>query len=182
MKIRLDDVRLAFPNLFEAKTVNGEGKPAYSASFLFAKDSPNRAKVVDALKAVAQEKWGAKGADVLKSLVAADKVCLHNGDSKADYAGFAGMDFVSARNAVRPKVIDGQKNPLTEADGKIYGGCYVNVVLELWAQENAYGKRINATLMGVQFARDGDAFAGGRSADDDDFDVVEQGAGADDFM
>ena len=34
MKIRLNNVRLAFPALFEAKTVNGEGDPAFSASFL----------------------------------------------------------------------------------------------------------------------------------------------------
>ena len=34
MKLKLNNVRLAFPVLFEAKTVNGEGKPAFSASFL----------------------------------------------------------------------------------------------------------------------------------------------------
>ena len=32
MKLKLNNVRLAFPVLFEAKTVNGEGKPAFSAS------------------------------------------------------------------------------------------------------------------------------------------------------
>ncbi|MBD0092018.1 ssDNA-binding protein, partial [Acinetobacter baumannii] len=36
MKIRLNNVRLAFPALFEAKTVNGEGDPAFSASFILA--------------------------------------------------------------------------------------------------------------------------------------------------
>lgn len=34
MKVKLTNVRLAFPQLFEAKTVNGEGKPAFSATFL----------------------------------------------------------------------------------------------------------------------------------------------------
>ena len=40
MKIRLNNVRLAFPALFEAKTVNGEGDPAFSASFILASDHP----------------------------------------------------------------------------------------------------------------------------------------------
>jgi hypothetical protein len=38
--------------------------------------------------------------------------------------------------------------------------------------DNNYGKRINATLLGVQFYRDGDSFVGGGVASVDDFDVV----------
>ena len=34
MKVKLNNVRLSFAQLFEAKTVNGEGKPAFSASFI----------------------------------------------------------------------------------------------------------------------------------------------------
>ena len=38
--------------------------------------------------------------------------------------------------------------------------------MTLWAQNNGYGKRINAQLDGVQFVRDGEAFGeGGISAD-----------------
>ena len=40
----------------------------------------------------------------------------------------------------------------------------MNAIVELWAQDNNYGKRINASLAGVQFAKDGEAFAGGTVA------------------
>ncbi|MDQ9777799.1 DUF2815 family protein, partial [Acinetobacter baumannii] len=40
---------------------------------------------------------------------------------------------------------------------------------ELWCQDNNYGKRINASLRGVQFLKDGEAFAGGGIASEDDF-------------
>ncbi|EOA7521129.1 ssDNA-binding protein, partial [Escherichia coli] len=40
------------------------------------------------------------------------------------------------------------------------------------------GKRINASLGGVQFLRDGDAFAGGGVASADDFDDISEGADA----
>ena len=181
MKLRLNNVRLAFPTLWEAKTVNGEGKPAFSATFLIDPADPQVATINKAIDQVAAEKWGAKAAAMLAGMRKADKVCLHDGDLKAAYDGFPGNLYVSARNPVRPLVIGPDKAPLVEADGKPYAGCYVNVSLELWAQDNNYGKRVNATLMGVQFFRDGDAFAGGGVASDDDFDDVSSGATADDL-
>lgn len=181
MKIKLTNVRLAFPALFEAKTVNGEGEPAFSAVFLLEPDDPQVKSLDNAIAAVAKEKWGAKAEAILKTMRAADKTCLHDGDTKADYAGFGGMRFVSARGKQRPLVLHSDKSPLTAADGKPYAGCFVNASIELWPQDNNYGKRVNAQLRGVQFLRDGDAFAGGGVASADEFDDVGEGATADDL-
>ena len=81
--------------------------------------------------------------------------------------------FISARSKSRPTVVDRDKTPLTEQDGRPYGGCFVNAIVELWAQDNQFGKRINATLAGVQFLKDGDAFGGSRPADPDEFEAVD---------
>jgi len=170
MKIKLNNVRLSFAQLFEAKTVNGEGKPAYSASFLIDPKDPQIAAVNAATETVAKDKWGAKADATLKAMRAADKTCLHSGDLKSNYDGFEGMLYISSRNAMRPLVIDVDKTPLVESDGKPYSGCYVNASVELWAQDNNYGKRINATLMGVQYFKDGESFSGGGVASEDDFD------------
>ena len=94
------------------------------------------------------------------------------------YDGFEGMHTFNATNKVRPLVIDSNKTPLTAADGKPYAGCYVDVIVEFWAQDNSYGKRVNATLSGVQFRADGDAFSGGRPASTDEFDDLAQGTEA----
>lgn len=181
-KIKMVNVRIAFPDLFEAKTVNGEGEAKFGAAFLFAPDHPARAAIAAGIKAVAAEKWGAKADEVLKSIIAKDNLCLHNGDTKSEYEGYAGNYFISARNKVRPTVIDRNKSPLTAADGRPYSGCYVTAVVELWAQDNKYGKRVNASLQGVQFYEDGDAFAGGTVASADDFDDLSEGAGAADLL
>ena len=178
MKLKLNNVRLAFPVLFEAKTVNGEGKPAFSASFLIDPADPQVKALNQAIDQIAKEKWGAKADAMLKSLRAADKTALHNGDAKAQYQGFEGNLYISARNPVRPTAVDADKTPLQQSDGRLYSGCYVNAVVELWPQDNKYGKRVNATLMGVQFYRDGDAFSGGGAASEDDFDDVSSGADA----
>lgn len=178
MKLMLKNVRLAFPSLFEAKTVNGEGKPAFSASFLINPKDPQVKTIQQAIEATAKDKWGAKADTVLKAIRAADKSALHDGNAKAEYDGYADMLYLSARNQARPLVIDADKSPLTAADGKPYAGCYVNASVDLWAQDNAYGKRINASLCGVQFVRDGDAFAGGGVASEDEFDDLASGADA----
>lgn len=170
MKIKLQNVRLAFPQLFEAKTVNGEGEPAFSASFLMSPDHPAVKELEKAIEAVGVAKWGQKWPQVKKELTAKDRTALHDGDTKAEYAGFPDNMFVSARNKVRPTIIDQDRSPLVQADGRPYAGCYVNAIIELWAQDNNFGKRINASLSGVQFFKDGDAFAGGSVACVDDFD------------
>jgi hypothetical protein len=169
MKIALANVRLAFPVLFEAKTVNGEGEPAFSASFLIPPDHPAVKQINDAAETIGKEKWGAKWPQVKKEMVAKDRLPLHDGDAKSSYTGFEGMMYVSARNKTRPLVIDRDKSPLNQSDGRPYAGCYVNASIELWAQDNNYGKRINASLRGVQFFKDGEAFAGGGAASDDEF-------------
>jgi len=178
MKIKLENVRLTFPVLFEAKTVNGEGKPAFSASFLIDPKDPQIKTINQAIAQVAKEKWSAKADAILKLMQAQDKLCLHDGDLKETYDGFSGNLYISARATSRPLVIDADKTPLAEADGKPYAGCYVNASVELWAQDNNYGKRINASLRGVQFLRDGDAFAGGGAASPDEFDDLSADSGA----
>lgn len=182
MKVKLTNVRLAFPVLFEARTVNGEGKPAFSASFLLDPADPQVKALNQAIEQVAKDKWGAKAEAILKQMRAQDKVALHDGDLKANYDGFPGNLYVSARSATRPLVIDKDKSPLTEQDGKPYAGCFVNASIELWPQDNNYGKRVNASLRGVQFFRDGDAFTGGGAASEDEFDDISSGAPADDLV
>ena len=169
MKITLKNVRLAFAELFEAKTVNGEGEPAFSCSFLLPPNHPQVKEIRDAEEAVGKEKFGAKWLQVKKEITANNRLVLKDGDAK-DYAGFAGNLFISARNKTRPTVIDRDRSTLTAQDGRPYSGCHVNAIIELWAQDNNYGKRINASLSGVQFLKDGPPFSGGRPADADEFD------------
>lgn len=170
MKLTLKLPRIAFPNVFEPDQFG-----RFSATLLLAKDDPQIAKIQEAIEAVAKAKWGAKADVKLKSLKAANKLCMTDGDAKAEYAGFEGNMAISAGNKVRPTVINRDKSPLVEADGVIYSGCYVNASIELWAQDNGYGQRINATLRGIQFARDGDAFAGGNNvATGDEFDDISE--------
>lgn len=175
-KVRLVDtpqhpVRLAFAqHLFTAGTVGGEGKPAYSVTAIIPKDHPVIKELEAAEVAAAKAKWEGKADANLKAVRAAGKGVIKDGDLKANYSGFEGNAFVSMRSEKRPNVYNKDGSQLTESDGVVYSGCHAHVILEVWAQDNQYGKRINAQLTGVAFSRDGDSFGGGATpASADDF-------------
>ncbi|KER02849.1 DUF2815 family protein [Photorhabdus temperata] len=178
MKVKLNNVRLAFPDLFDATQVNGLGDFKFRATFLIPNDHPANAEIEAAIKKVATEKWGAKADSVIKSIRGNNmRFNYRDGDEKSEYEGYAGHMYISASNKARPLVIDRDKTPLTAADGRPYSGCYVDAAITLFAYDNQ-GKGISASLGGVQFRKDGDAFAGGGVASEDDFDDIADGADA----
>lgn len=178
MKLRLNNVRLAFPVLFEPKP-NKNGVLKYSAAAIFAPDHPATEAVVEAMQTMAKDKWGEKAGQVYKGLKAQDKLCLHDGDVKSEYAGYEGNLYINANNGSRPVVLDRDRSPLTINDGRPYSGCYVNMIIDIWAQDNQHGKRVNAGLGGVQFFQDGERLAGGTTATADEFEALpmEESAG-----
>jgi len=170
MIVKLKDVRIAFcQNLFKAGSLN-DGEPRFSSTFLIPKDDAQVKMVKQTILDVAREKWADKAETVLRSLYADNKVCLKDGDIKSEYEGFTDCMFIAANSKNAPKVFDRDRTELAETSGRPYAGCYVNASIEIWAQANNFGKRVNAKLRGVQFVRDGDAFAGGAPATADEFD------------
>lgn len=176
MKVKLIDVRLSFPDLFVPVQFKGEGGFNYKASFLMAPKSDNAKKIEAALLEAAIAKWPKNGKAVYESVKGnANKICFIDGSSK-EYDGYQGMMCLSSSRAKAkglPKVLDFDKTPLGEGAGKPYAGCYVDALVEIWAQDNDFGKALRAQLLGVQFRRHGDAFAAGAVASDDDFDNID---------
>ncbi|MFN7609546.1 MAG: ssDNA-binding protein [bacterium] len=182
MKIQLTNVRLAFNDLFKPVPFK-DGEPTYNATFLIAKGSELHKKVEAAAIAALNAKFPSKGEAIRKQIEGnTNKCCIQDGD-KQSYDGFEGNIAVRAKARVnqRPVVIDRDKSPLTQADGRIYSGCYVNASIEFFGYDNT-GKGLSAQLRGVQFLRDGDSFGGGSPASSDEFESVEEGATADDLV
>lgn len=190
MRMMIKDVRLAFPQIFTPKAFNDDGEPAYSAALII-DPKVSKAyvieeagmltpiKITEALERVAKDQWGAKAGTVLDDLTAKGRVCFVAGpktdSSGQPYAGFEGAYHMSTRGKTRPLCLNRDKTPVAEQDGVIYAGCYVNASVELWTQDNKWGKRINASLRGVHFVRDGDAFTGGAPASPDEFPDLDVG-------
>lgn len=177
-KVILRNVRISFPKIWRDNCdVDDSGKKRYTATFIYDRDGENHKTMQNAVEAAAAAKWGAKGPAILKSVSAANKVCIKNGDAKAQYEGFEGNIYTAASNRVPPALRDRDNTKLEDDNGRIYAGCYVNVVLDVYGHEHPKsGKQVNAQLMGVQFVDDGDSFGGGgKTASDDDFDDLSTG-------
>lgn len=183
-RMSLPNTRLSFPALFEAEAFKPGDKPKFKATLLVPADSPLRKQVDATILKVATEYFKGDAAKAKKFIAStatnANKFCWQDGDNKS-YDGYAGMMALSAKSDVRPLVIDGSKNPVSQSDdGAPYAGCYVNASVEFFMY-NQQGVGLSAQLRGVQFYRKGDAFAAGRPADSDEFEEVTEGAAADDF-
>lgn len=206
MKVILKRVRLAFADsMWEPKSINN-GEARCSVNGIMDPKTPEGAAAIDALRKtiqqVAIDKWGAKAADIVKALNAKGDLCLHDGAAKAEYDGFAGNMFVSAANKGRPAIVakrryngkavglDQGGNTYIEGvrtdvgfECKVpYSGCYANLSIDVWAQDNAYGKRVNAKLLAIQFEDDGAAFSGGEGYSDADFDDTSDNSASDGFF
>ncbi len=191
--VLLTDVLLSYAYL--AQPYIGKPEPGktpkatYTTHSLFKAGTANHNAMREGIAKVAALGWGAQAEAVKQQLAGQDRLCLHDGNiTKGGADPYKDMLFVSASNERRPKILVtrngvnveiGPEDPLFP-----YSGCYANVMVDLWPQgadgkPNQYGKRINATLTGVQFLRHGTPLAGGgRVASPEEFPMVET-AGAD---
>jgi hypothetical protein len=141
----------------------GDDSGKYEATFLIPKDHAQVADIQNAVKEVGMAELGKDWAKA--------KLCLKDGSEK-DYDGYEGNWTLKAATKKRPAIVDIDKTPLVEADGKPYAGCYVNASVTITAFQNAYGKFVQAQLNGIQFAGDGEPFGGGSEGySEDDFGV-----------
>lgn len=166
MKIKIKNARLSFPSLFRKAVFQGvESK--YEATFLL--DKTEQRETIDEISAGI-----AAMLKEHKTKLPAEKICLKDGDAAGSAAENAGSMTIKAGNNKRPLAIGKDKSPLTEEDGVLYSGCYVDAIITLWFQNNGFGKRVNASLEGVQFRADGEPFGGGGAKSDvDDFSVID---------
>lgn len=165
MKIKLKNARLSFPSLFQTEEFGGESTGKYAATFIL--DSVDNAAEIKQI----QDETNRLMKEELKTKLPSEKIALKDGD-EIGRPEYEGKMTIKATTKKRPLVIDRDKTPLGEHDEKPYAGCYVNAIISLWPQNNQYGKRVNASLEGVQFAAHGEPFTtGGIDVDEfDDFD------------
>ena len=181
-EVLLKDVRLSFADIYkpgkDQKNDKGETVPGkYKANGLIDKPEtldhdPKRKKLmlenIKKIKAAADEVKKAKWADKQPKLKP-EMVFFRDGDLE-DWDGYADCYYVSANNANKPVLItrrkDDKGNWIEAKPGEIYSGCYVNMLIRVWAQDHAeHGKRVNASLECIQFSRKGEPFSGGAPID-----------------
>jgi len=168
--------------VYAYKIVDDPSKPGAKKAVREAKPmDPDSVKAIkQAFIAVANDTWKGKGLEKLKALDKNQK-SLRDGNTKLtvtgeQYEGYADRFYLSAKNAKRPVVVDRDGvTPLTEADGRPYSGSYVNATVDVYGMVPKGKKNVQgvfASLLAVQFLRDGDAFSGGAVGSANDFEPI----------
>lgn len=200
----LKNVRVSYPDFWQPGKPPVGAKPGtqgkFGGQFIFAPDSDADKTAKAAFMAAAQETFGQNWQAILGAMEKSKK-CLRKGDENltkdgAIRDGYAGNNYIVARNKVQPLfigpartkpagtngLIEGRQYSdgfpvLTQADGKPYGGCYVNLKVNIKAMKafEQVPNQVYAELLTVQFAGDGTAF-GSAPGTSEGFDEVEGAA------
>lgn len=182
MKITVLGGRLCFAqHLFTASkppTAAADADLKFQGKIIVERDSEAAKIVKAAVEAEAKREWGEKWQDVLKAVQAAGNIwVLRDGDLE-ERPEYKGKLTVNAKNKIRPLTLgagpDG-RSAVTEQDGKLYSGCYVNMILDVKAGSKPK-KQVYAYLLAVQFVKDGERLGGGLTAAADDFAPIPQEA------
>ena len=167
----LKGVVMSFPALADPQSF-GEGEPAYGAKFPIKIDGAHQKLLEEAMLAEAKEAWKDKAQSVLDMLIEDGKVAFvkkvyRSKKTGEAYQGFEGSHYLSARNAKTQPTVFNQYGEEIAAKGDIerqaFSGAVVNASVEIWAQDNKWGRRVNCSLRGVMLTGEGENFGGGSS-------------------
>lgn len=177
-KIMLRNVRLSYEHIFKASAFDDGQEAKYSATFIIPKDHPDLPAVKKAYFEAGQESFpsdftgGSWPRGFTCSLKDADKDTNSTGEVLAEKnPAYKGCYIIEANSTRRPVVVDRLKAAITEEDGIVYSGCYVNASLA--AAGYTFGKMkkgVKCYLNGVQFVKDGERFGTDASSDFDALD------------
>lgn len=155
--IIIKTVRCSFPQLYGSVE---RGDSTFNPGITLLLSKTKHAGVIEELKE-GLKKTIAENPKLRKQPPKGEKLCLRGPDSEGWRDEYPDNHLLlKAGNPKPPVVLHKDMTRMTEADNKIYSGCYVNVKVELWGQANQWGRRVNAKLIAVQFVDDGESFDG----------------------
>ena len=188
-KIMLRNVRLSYEHIFQPSAMDDNSTPKYSAELLIPKDHPDLPAVKRAIFEAGAEKFP-QAISAGKPWPMGFTCALKDADKDVDGSGVIlseknpaskGCYILKAQSTRRPATVGRRKEQLTEADGIIYSGCYINVSAAAAGYEfGKIKKGVTCYLNAVQFVADGERFGTDALSD---FDELDGGADNDiDFL
>ncbi|MFU3805798.1 ssDNA-binding protein [Pseudomonas aeruginosa] len=172
--IRIDNVRASYPHLDKAWAKNESDRPKFSITGLAPKETHGEAK-----KLLVEEIDKLLTSSKIGKLASEHKFVRNGDDSGKEEAEGHWIIKASENPDRRPSCRTPRGTVMTpdEIAEKIYPGCWVNIFVRPWAQNNQHGKKINANLIAVQFVRDGERFGEGSIDDEDVWDELDDAEG-----
>lgn len=174
MKVILQDVIGSYVYITKPRETDDGKEAKYSMQIIIPKDSPAVAKIQEAVKKVAQEKFGEK------VKLGAIKTPLRDGDEERDEKVYQNCYFFNANASRKPGIVN-RHNEIADPDDieeYCYSGATFHVSVNFFAYDFNGTKGVGAGLNNVMLRKktprlDGamtaeDEFAEFKSDDDDD--------------
>ena len=191
--VKLKDVRLSYPVLFEAKDYQGNRQFKYGASAIIEPGSDNDKLLREAVLKECLATWPTLGKAQYDKLLKGDlrHTCFFDGDRKFEedpekYAAYEGSVILKASRKLEKgmpaiydvptrckKDADGKTIKLTVDDGTIYGGCRGVFYADVYAWNSGPTKMTVATLVGFQKTSDDVSFGGASFVSENDIMVFD---------
>lgn len=168
--IKLDDVRLSFPSLFEKKVWPDfpDKLPAYEATFIL--DKVKHAKEIkliqDRIEAIIAEN------KISKNKIQPNHMCFKDGDN-LDREEYEGCFVLKTKSFNKFPLVNKDLTRVDKDDNVFYPGCHVNTYVAL----NFYNKKavgINAKVKSIQFRKDGEPFGEPMQKIEGAYDVIQE--------
>jgi len=156
--------RVSFPYLAQPSEYNG--KLTYKLDAIF---DPNTAKVfwdnlvIQANALLATEYPGQENLFTWFQMKDGNLNIAKSDPQQAIKNGYAGnwyMTFNSPESVGCVKFDVAQGCDISIDPKQIYSGCYARAYIQVWLQDNSFGKRVNIKLLAVKFVNDGDSLGG----------------------
>jgi hypothetical protein len=177
-ELRIDNVRGSYVHAdkpYKGKNKRDDGseaEPKFSLIGMLPKETHEEAKnaILDRIKSLLAENKDAK--------VAKDKRFIKDGDD-SEKDEYEGHWTVSASESRAPKLRDrsgellSRDSDMDDIRDLFQSGYWFNILIRPWYQDNDYGKRVNAGLIGIQFVKRDKTFGEGSIDDDDAWDAVD---------
>jgi len=154
------NVQISYPRVWEAE-VKGDSTYHKGCTIMFDKSKPETAAAVkiiqDHIDALVVSEFNGQA-------LAADKVCLKDGDLPGAKARYAGHWYMSANQSNGNIVVftPGGHAAMTRAEydvlpdhHKLTDGAIASVKFQLWCQNNKFGKRVNGECLAMRWAEIG---------------------------
>lgn len=175
--ILMSDVRLSFPHLAEPQRQRNEQtgveRISYNAEFIMSENHPGFQAFLKKYGEMALDDWKEHAQQVM-GLIQQDRKlrCFGRGEEKINkktfqpYDGYVGQVFITAGKNQAPQAIQADGTPVDPTNTlayqqltrKMYGGCWVNVAIKPWLQNNQHGRGVRCDLIAIQFSKDDTAF------------------------
>ena len=175
-QVYLKGVRLSHPHLFVRQAAAADHEPTFSASFLIdptTKQGKANMKLIEA--AIAEAKVQAGFTE--KTRFKEGRMCYFDGNDNVDdegeiKSGYEDMMVIKASNKELFGIFSRKRKPVDKDNSPFYAGCEVECKLGLFGTTKGGSPGIFASLDGIRFWDDGEAF-GKAAVKSDDWDEDE---------